>query len=101
MQPSVDRHRLSGDEAGAIADQVGGQIGGFVITLVLGKDPAGQKELTTPGVKEAITQALKSRREQLLRSAYIDGLRNGAAIENLIAKRVIESQGKVPAAGAK
>ena len=69
---------------------------GFVIVLVLGKDSAGQKDLGTPGVKDAISQSLKSRREQLLRSAYINALRNGAVIENLIAKRVVESQGKVP-----
>ena len=73
---------------------------GFVIVLVLGKDTAGQKELGTPGVKDAISQSLKSRREQLLRSAYLDSLRNGAVIENLIAKRVVESQGKVPTLAA-
>jgi peptidyl-prolyl cis-trans isomerase SurA len=70
---------------------------GFVIVVVLGKDPAGQKELGTPGVKDAISRSLKSRREQLLRSAYITSLRNGAVVENLIASRVVESQGKVPA----
>jgi peptidyl-prolyl cis-trans isomerase SurA len=69
---------------------------GFVIVLVLGKDTAGQKDLGTPGVKDAISQSLKNRREQLLRSAYISSLRNGAVIENLIARRVVESQGKVP-----
>jgi len=69
---------------------------GFVIVVVLGKDTAGQKDLTTPGVKDAISQSLKSRREQLLRSAYVNSLRNGATIENTIARRVVESQGKVP-----
>ncbi len=69
---------------------------GFVIVLVLGKDAAGQKDLGTPGVKEAITQAMKNRREQVLRSAYISGLRNDAVVQNLIAKRVVGSQGKVP-----
>ena len=78
-------------EAKAIGDG-----NGFVIVLVLGKDTAGQKDLGTPGVKEAITQSLKTRREQVLRSAYITSLRNGAVIENLIARRVVESQGKVP-----
>jgi len=83
-----------------------GDARGFVVVLVLGKDAAGQKDLSTPGVKDAISQSLKNRREQLLRAAYINGLRNGAAIENLIASRVVESQGKVPtvapaAAGAK
>lgn len=78
---------------------------GFVIVLVLGKDPAGQKDLATPGVKDAISQGLKNRREQILRSAYIESLRNGAVVQNLIANRVVESHGKVPtlapAAGAK
>jgi peptidyl-prolyl cis-trans isomerase SurA len=69
---------------------------GFVILLVLGKDTAGQKGLDTPGVKDAISQSLKNRREQVLRAAYMNSLRNGAVIENLIAKRVVEAQGKVP-----
>jgi peptidyl-prolyl cis-trans isomerase SurA len=73
---------------------------GFVIVLVLGKDAAGQKDLGTPGVKEAITQAMKNRREQVLRSAYISGLRNDAVVQNLIATRVVASQGKVPTTGA-
>jgi peptidyl-prolyl cis-trans isomerase SurA len=76
-----------------------GDAKGFVIVLVLGKDTAGQKELGTPGVKEAITQSLKNRREEVLRSAYINTLRNGAVIENLIAQRIVESQGKVPTVG--
>ena len=46
-----------------------GDSNGFIILLVLGRDPAGQKDLGTPGVKDAISQALKARREQLLRSA--------------------------------
>jgi peptidyl-prolyl cis-trans isomerase SurA len=79
------------------AAQAIGDGNGFVIVLVLGKDPAGQKDLATPGVKDAISRSLKSRREQLLRSAYVDSLHNGAVIENVIAKRVVESQGKVPA----
>ena len=44
---------------------------GYVIVLVLAKDTAGQKDLSTPDVKDAISQSLKSRREQLLRSAYL------------------------------
>ena len=76
-----------------------GANGGYVIVVVLGKDTAGQKDLGTPGVKDAISQSLKSRREQLLRTAYISSLRNGAVIENLIARRIVESQGNVPTLG--
>jgi len=73
-----------------------GANGRYIIVVVLEKDTAGQKDLGTPGVKDAISQSLKSRREQLLRTAYISSLRNGAIIENLIARRIVESQGKVP-----
>ncbi|MGE5359963.1 MAG: SurA N-terminal domain-containing protein, partial [Bacteroidales bacterium] len=73
-----------------------GANGGYVILVVLGKDPAGQKDLATPGVKDAIRDSLKGRREQLLRAAYLSTLRNGAVIDNLIAKRIVEAQGKVP-----
>jgi parvulin-like peptidyl-prolyl isomerase len=76
-----------------------GSNGGYVIVVVLGTDSAGQKDLGTPGVKDGISQSLKSRREQLLRTAYISNLRNGAVVENLIAKRIVESQGKVPTLG--
>ncbi len=70
--------------------------GGYAVVVVVAKDTAGQKDLGTPGVKDAIGQTLKARREQLLRSAYVSSLRSGAAIENLIARRVVEAQGKVP-----
>ena len=36
-----------------------GADGGYVIVVVLGKDTAGQKDLGTPGVKDAISQSLK------------------------------------------
>jgi peptidyl-prolyl cis-trans isomerase SurA len=73
-----------------------GANGGYVIVAVVGRDAAGQKDLGTPGVKDSIRQALQGRRQQLLRAAYMSSLRNGAVIENLIARRVVESQGKVP-----
>jgi parvulin-like peptidyl-prolyl isomerase len=76
-----------------------GSNGGYVIVVVLGTDTAGQKDLGTPGVKDAVSQSLKSRREQLLRTAYVSNLRNGAVVENLIARRIVESQGKVPTLG--
>jgi peptidyl-prolyl cis-trans isomerase SurA len=70
--------------------------GAHTIVLVVAKDPAGQKDLTTPGVKDSITEGLRGRREQLLRAAYLSSLRNDAVIVNVIAKRLVESQGKMP-----
>jgi peptidyl-prolyl cis-trans isomerase SurA len=47
----------------------------------------------------AIRQApptLRSRREQLLRTAYLSALRNDAVVVNHLARRLVESQGKMP-----
>ena len=70
--------------------------GAHTVVLVAGKDPAGQKDLSTPGVKDSITQALRDRREQVLRAAYLAALRNDAAVVNLAAKRLVDAQGKIP-----
>ncbi|RPJ84768.1 MAG: hypothetical protein EHM13_03170 [Acidobacteria bacterium] len=70
--------------------------GAHTVVLVWAKDPAGQKDLKTPGVKESISQALRGRREELLRAAFLSTLRNDVAVVNVIAKRLVESQGKVP-----
>ena len=66
------------------------------MVVVVGKDAAGQKDPSMPEVKAAITQALRDRREQLLRAAFLGAIRNDAVVVNLIAKRLVESQGKMP-----
>lgn len=70
--------------------------GAHTVVLVVAKDPAGQKDLSTPGVKDAISQALRGRREELLRSAFLSTLRNNAVVVNVMAERLLASQGKVP-----
>jgi peptidyl-prolyl cis-trans isomerase SurA len=70
--------------------------GAHTIVLVVAKDAAGQKDLSMPEVKDAITQGLRNRREQLMRAAFLGAIRNDAVVVNLIAKRLVESQGKVP-----
>jgi len=70
--------------------------GGYTVVVVVGKDTAGQKDLSMPEVKTAIRQALRDRREQLLRTAFLAAIRNDAVVVNLIAKRLVESQGKMP-----
>jgi peptidyl-prolyl cis-trans isomerase SurA len=69
--------------------------GAAMIVLLVAKEPAGQRDLSTPGVKDQITQSLKTRREQLLRSAYLTALRTDARITNYAARRVVEANGKV------
>jgi peptidyl-prolyl cis-trans isomerase SurA len=70
--------------------------GAHTIVLVVAHEAAGQRDLSTPGVREQLTQTIRGRREQLLRAAYLMALRGDTQMVNYLAKRVVESQGKVP-----
>jgi peptidyl-prolyl cis-trans isomerase SurA len=69
--------------------------GAHTIVFLVAKEVAGQREL--PDVKQRIIDMLKGRREQLLRAAYLATARTDADVVNYQARRVVESQGKVPA----
>ena len=85
----------------AVLDQAPGSVravtsGGIhTIVAVLAREAAGQRELTNPEVKESISTTLKGRREQLLRTAYLTQARAEAKVENYLARRLVESQGKM------
>jgi hypothetical protein len=55
----------------------------------------GERDLSTPGVRDVITQTLRGRKEQLLRTAYLSAARGEADVVNYAARRVVEAQGKV------
>ena len=63
---------------------------------VIAKDTAGQKDPSMPQVKDAITQTLRGRREQLMRAAYVNSLRNDANVVNYLADQIVATQGKAP-----
>ena len=68
--------------------------GAHTIVFVVGREPAGQRDLSSPGVREQITAGLRGAREQLLRSAYLAAARSDADVTNYIARKVVESHGK-------
>lgn len=70
--------------------------GGHTIVLLVARDTAGQKDPSMPQVKEMITNTLKGRREQLLRAAFVNSLRNDVNVINHLADRIVETQGKAP-----
>ena len=70
--------------------------GGHTIVLLVARDTAGQKDPSMPQVKEMITNTLKGRREQLLRAAFVNSLRNDVNVVNHLADRIVETQGKAP-----
>jgi peptidyl-prolyl cis-trans isomerase SurA len=65
------------------------QLIGFRIVKLIAKEPAGQRELSDPRVQEAIRSQLRDRREQLLKSAYYEVLRDQAKVENYYAERIL------------
>jgi peptidyl-prolyl cis-trans isomerase SurA len=72
-------------------------IGGtHTLVLLVAKEPAGQRDPSMPEVRQSITNTLKSRREQLLQAAYVSSLRNHVVVVNVLAQRLLESQGTLP-----
>jgi peptidyl-prolyl cis-trans isomerase SurA len=66
------------------------QLVGFRIVRLIAKESAGQRELSDPRVQEAIRSQLRDRREQLLKAAYYEVLRDQAKVENYFAEKVLE-----------
>ena len=66
------------------------------IVLVVGHEEAGQRNLSTPGVRERITETLRAQKMQLLRTAYLTAIRTDAKVVNYLARRLVESKGDRP-----
>ena len=73
-----------------VVNPVTKQIFGFRLVKLLAKEPAGQRDLSDPRVQQAIRSQLRDRREQLLKSAYYEVLRDSAKVENYFAQRILE-----------
>jgi peptidyl-prolyl cis-trans isomerase SurA len=71
---------------------------GFLILKLLGREEAGQRQLDDLQVQASIRQNLMNEKEQLLKAAYIEVLRNRAKIENYLATRVVDDGGVKTAA---
>jgi len=66
------------------------QVGGFQIVKLIALEPAGQRELSDPRVEQEIRSQLQDHREQLLKAAYYEVMRNQAKIDNYFAQRLLE-----------
>jgi peptidyl-prolyl cis-trans isomerase SurA len=76
-----------------IANPATKQAVAFRIVKLVSKEPAGQRDLSDPRVQQAIRSQLHDRREQLLKAAYYEVLRDSAKVENYYAKKVLDSNG--------
>jgi peptidyl-prolyl cis-trans isomerase SurA len=70
--------------------------GVYTIVLVAAREPAGQRDLSNPAVRQTITDTLRGRREQVLRTAYLTAARTDADVVNYFARKLVEAQGKAP-----
>lgn len=73
--------------------------GGYTIVAVVSKEKAGQRDASMPEVRDRIMAALRGRREQLLRTAYLESVRSKATVVNYLAQRIVEAQGQLPSLG--
>lgn len=69
------------------------QTGAFRIVKLIAMEPAGQRDLSDPRVEQEIRTALQDRREQLLKAAYYEVMRDQAKVENYYAEKVLASMG--------
>lgn len=77
----------------SVIDPASKQLFGFRIIKLIAKEPAGQRALNDPRVQQAIRDQLRDRREQLLKAAYYEVLRDQAKIDNYYAQQVLDKTG--------
>ncbi len=66
---------------------------GYRIIKLIGKETAGQRDLNDPQVQQFIRNQLRSQREQILRAAYDEVLRDNAEIHNYYAEQILKNTG--------
>ena len=70
----------------------------YYIIKLNAREAPGQRDLNEPAVQQNIREALRNRKEQLLRGAFLNVARDNAKVTNYLAQQVLESAGKLPAA---
>jgi peptidyl-prolyl cis-trans isomerase SurA len=68
------------------------------ILKLVSREGAGQRSISDPQVQQSIRDTLRNRKEQLLRASYLAVARDEARVTNYLARQVLESNGKLPAA---
>ena len=76
-----------------VADPNSHQIFGFRVIKLISKEASGQRELKDPRVQQAIREQLRDRREQLLKAAYYETIRDKSTVENYFAEDILKKAG--------
>jgi len=61
---------------------------GYAIYRFISRDPAGQRDLSNPSVRQSIHNQLHNNRAQMLENAYFETLQNDAKIHNFMAEQI-------------
>ena len=64
---------------------------GYSIIRLVSREAAGQRDLNNPAVQQNIRDQLRNTREQLLKSAYLEMLRDQAKVENYYAEEIFKA----------
>jgi len=92
--PAQLRTAVLGKNPGAVNVAAAG--GAYTLVLVVAHEQAGQRDLSTPGLKQNLTDSLKGRKQQVARAAYVAAARSDAKIVNYLARRLVEGKGTLP-----
>jgi peptidyl-prolyl cis-trans isomerase SurA len=76
-----------------VADANSHQVFGYRVVRLISKEAAGQRELQDPRVQQAVREQLRDRREQLLKAAYYEVIRDEAKVENFFAEDILKKSG--------
>jgi len=76
-----------------VADPNSHQIFGYRVVRLMSKEAAGQRELKDPRVQQAIREQLRDRKEQLLKAAYYEVIRDEAKVDNFFAEELLKKAG--------
>jgi peptidyl-prolyl cis-trans isomerase SurA len=99
VDPALKKAVLSlkpGQTSGVIALKDGS----YNIIKLIAREGTGQRDLSDPQVMQLIRDTLHSRKDQLLRTAFLTTVRGNAKISNYLAQQIMESGGKLPAMAA-
>ena len=64
---------------------------GYAIYKLIGREPAGQREMSDPRVQQAIRQQLRDAHAQLLKNAYFEILHDQAKVTNYYAEQIMKN----------
>jgi peptidyl-prolyl cis-trans isomerase SurA len=68
----------------------------YHILKLIAREAPGQRSISEPQVQQNIRDTLRTRKEQLLKAAYLATVRDEAKVTNYLARQVIESAGRLP-----